>query len=76
MTARVPQPAYPAKDSAIIYGDKALYQRISEVAEQEEARELIEHFEIPIRTARAWVVKKGKFCSNFNFHLSMGMRLY
>ena len=59
MTNRVPNPAYPAKDNAVLYGDEDLYARIAKTAEQEGARRLVEEFEIPIRSGRAWVVKKG-----------------
>jgi uncharacterized protein len=59
MTARVPEPAYPAKNSAILYGDKELYTRIGKIAETEGGKELLEEFEIPIRSGKAWVVKKG-----------------
>lgn len=60
MAARVPDPAYPAKDSAVLYGDKELYARIGKVAEGKGGKELVESFEIPIRSGKAWVVKKGR----------------
>jgi hypothetical protein len=60
MTNRTPEPAYPAKDVAILYGDKELYARIGKVAEQDGGKELVESFEIPIRSGKAWVVKKGE----------------
>jgi hypothetical protein len=59
MTTRVPEPAYPAKDSGVLYGDKELYARISKVAEQSGGKKLVESFEIPIRSGKAWVVEKG-----------------
>jgi hypothetical protein len=59
MTARVPDPAYPAKDSTVLYGDKELYARIGKVSEQNGGKKLVESFEIPIRSGKAWVVKKG-----------------
>jgi hypothetical protein len=59
MTTQLPNPAYPAKDSAVLYGHKALYARIGKVAEQEDGKALIQKFEIPIRSGKAWVVKKG-----------------
>ncbi|KAH8770513.1 hypothetical protein BGZ57DRAFT_896778 [Hyaloscypha finlandica] len=62
MTNRTPEPAYPAKDVAILYGDKELYARIGKVAEQDGGKELVESFEIPIRSGKAWVVKKGQLC--------------
>jgi len=62
MTTRVPEPAYPAKDSAVLYGDKELYARIGKVAEQEGGKQLVESFEIPIRSGKAWVVEKGQIC--------------
>jgi uncharacterized protein YcgI (DUF1989 family) len=61
MTTRVPNPAYPAKDSAVLYGDKALYARIGKIADQDGGKELVDNFEIPIRSGKAWVVKKGGF---------------
>lgn len=60
MTARIPNPpAYPSKDSTILFGDKSLYERIGKVAEQEGGKTLVEKFDIPIRSGKAWVVKKG-----------------
>jgi uncharacterized protein len=61
MVPRVPDPAYPAKDSAVLYGDKELYARIGKVAAGKGAKELVESFEIPIRSGKAWVVKKSRF---------------
>lgn len=58
-TPRVPQPAYPAKNSAVLYGDKELYARIRATATTEGSRQLVEKFEVPIRSGRAWAVKKG-----------------
>jgi len=65
MTTRVPEPAYPAKDSAVLYGDKNIYARLGKIAEQEGGKELIEKFEIPIRSGNAWVVKKGGLSLGF-----------
>ncbi|KAN0117583.1 protein of unknown function (DUF1989) domain containing protein [Hyaloscypha variabilis] len=62
MTTRVPDPAYPAKDSAVLYGNKGLYARLGKVAEQDGGKDLVESFEIPIRSGKAWVVKKGQLC--------------
>lgn len=59
MAPRVPHPAYPAKDNAILYGDKELYARIGRVADAEEGKELVESFEVPIRSGKAWIVRKG-----------------
>lgn len=76
MTTRVPNPAYPARDSAALYGDKSLYARIGEIAEQEAGRSLIEQFEIPIRSGKAWIVKKGAFIlvlSAFGFFFWSGL---
>lgn len=61
MTTRNPKPAYPAKDSTILYGDKELYAKLGKIAEEDGAKELVEEFEIPIRSGKAWVVKKGRF---------------
>jgi len=60
MTNRVPEPAYPAKDSAVLCGDQDLYTRLGKIAEQDGGKELVEKFEIPIRSGMAWVVKKGQ----------------
>ena len=61
-SSRVPNPAYPAKDSTVLYGDKEVYARLGKIAEGEGGKELVEEFEIPIRSAKAWVVKKGACC--------------
>jgi len=61
MATRVPDPAYPAKDSAVLYGDKELYARLGKVFEHNGGKALVESFEIPIRSGKAWVVKKGGF---------------
>jgi hypothetical protein len=66
MTARIPNPAY--KNDAILYGDKELYARIGKVAEGGlDEKKLVEEFEIPIRSGKAWVVKKGMFVRIFLF---------
>jgi hypothetical protein len=58
MTARIPDPAY--RNDAVLYGDKELYARIGKVAEGGlDEKKLDEQFEIPIRSGKAWVVKKG-----------------
>jgi hypothetical protein len=58
MTARIPDPAY--RNDAVLYGDKELYARIGKVAEGGlYEKKLVEQFEIPIRSGKAWVVKKG-----------------
>jgi len=61
--AQNPAPAYDEtpKNSAALYGDKALYAKIGAIAEKEDEKTLIERFEIPIRSGKAWVVKKGMF---------------
>jgi uncharacterized protein YcgI (DUF1989 family) len=60
MTARIPKPAY--RNDAVLYGDKELYARIGKVAEGGlDDKKLVEKFEIPIRSGKAWVVKKGIF---------------
>jgi uncharacterized protein len=61
MTTKSPTPAYDEtpKNSAALYGDKALYAKIGAIAEKENEKTLIEEFEIPIRSGKAWVVKKG-----------------
>lgn len=55
--SRVPTPAY--QDTGVLYGDKDLYARIGKIAQGDEGKKLVEEFEIPIRSGRAWVVKKG-----------------
>jgi uncharacterized protein len=58
MTARIPNPAY--RNDAVLYGDKELYTRIRKVAEGGlDEKKLVEQFEIPIRSGKAWIVKKG-----------------
>jgi uncharacterized protein YcgI (DUF1989 family) len=60
MTARIPNPAY--RNDTVLYGDKELYARIGKVAEGGlDEKKLVEKFEIPIRSGKAWVVKKGIF---------------
>ena len=64
MTARIPNPAYPA--SAMLYGDRELYARIGKVAGGRlNEKRLVEQIEIPIRSGKAWVVKKGMFARMF-----------
>ncbi|RFU35384.1 hypothetical protein B7463_g947, partial [Scytalidium lignicola] len=63
MAPRVPNPAYPAKDNAILYGDKELYARIGQISDAEDGKKLVESFEIPIRSGRAWIVRKGQICT-------------
>ncbi|KAK2626808.1 hypothetical protein QTJ16_003983 [Diplocarpon rosae] len=63
MAGRIPNPpAYPATDNAVLYGEKELYARVGEIAEQDGGKNLIEKFEIPIRSGKAWVVNKGQLC--------------
>lgn len=58
-------PAYPASDNAVLFGDTELYSRIGSLVEKsrsgDDGGELVEveKFEIPIRSGKAWVVKKG-----------------
>lgn len=59
MAARIPRPpAY--RNPEVLYGDKELYARIGKVAGEEGGKSLVENFEIPIRSGKAWVVKRGK----------------
>lgn len=60
MATRVPTPAYQDRENRLS-GDKELYARIGKIAEEDGGKELIEEFEIPIRSGKAWVVKKGMF---------------
>jgi hypothetical protein len=59
MAPRVPEPAYPARNAEALYGDKALYAKLGEIAEKDGEKTLVEEFEIPIRSGKAWVIKKG-----------------
>ena len=60
MPVRVPKPpAYPATDSVVLYGDKELYARLGKVAEQDGGKTLLDKIDIPIRSGKAWIVKKG-----------------
>lgn len=68
---RNPSPAYPAKDSAVLYGDKELYARIANTAEVKGQRKLVGEFEIPIRSGKAWVVKKGKYMFRLTTKLTL-----
>ena len=75
MAARVPNPpAYPSADSTVLFGDKELYARIGKVAEQEGGKSLIEKFEIPIRSGKAWVVKKGLYPKASSYQLSASQK--
>jgi hypothetical protein len=58
MAPHDPRPAY---DNPIVYGDIEIYARLGKIAEQEEgaAKALVKKFEIPIRSGKAWIVKKG-----------------
>lgn len=60
MSSRNPEPAYPAKDSAVLYGDKDLYGRIQTAAASGKGLKLVETFEVPTRSGKAWSVKKGR----------------
>lgn len=57
MATRIPTPAY--QDTGVLYGDKEFYAHIGEIAESDGGKKLVEEFEIPIRSGKAWVVKKG-----------------
>ena len=59
MASRVPSTAYPAKDTAILYGDKELYAKLEAIAQEPTGKTLVEEFEVAIRSGKAWVVKKG-----------------
>ncbi|TVY22924.1 Uncharacterized protein LHYA1_G007473, partial [Lachnellula hyalina] len=65
MTTRNPTPSYDENpgNSAALYGDKALYREIGALSEDADRKTLVEGFEIPIRSGRAWVVKKGQLCT-------------
>jgi hypothetical protein len=60
MATRVPKPAYPAKDSSALYGDRELYARLGKIAEGD-GKTVVQSFEIPIRSGKAWIVRKGWF---------------
>jgi hypothetical protein len=80
MTTRVPEPAYPARNASVLYGDKDLYAKLGEIAEKDGGKTLIEEFEIPIRSGKAWVVKKGKnsgsFCSPFVLNIGVLLQVF
>ena len=53
-----PEPAYQASAGGALDVDRAFYTRIAERT----ATEVVEQFEIPIRSGRAWVVPQGRVC--------------
>jgi hypothetical protein len=57
MATRVPSPAY--QDTGVLCGDTELYGRLGKIADNEGGKRLCEEFEIPIRSGKAWIVKKG-----------------
>jgi hypothetical protein len=67
MATRVPHAAYPANPA--ITGDTEFYKTIGKIAEQENGKRLVEKFDIPIRSGKAWVVKKGEYYSKFSSHV-------
>lgn len=62
MATKNPAPAYDEtpNNSFALYGDKELYAKIGKIAEDEDEKTVVESFEIPIRSGKAWVVKKGE----------------
>jgi uncharacterized protein YcgI (DUF1989 family) len=54
-----PAAAYRATEGGALDVDRAFYDR---VAQQQDGRELVEQFDIPIRTGRAWEVPAGAVC--------------
>jgi len=54
-----PAPAYRAGAGGALGVDRAFYGRL---AEAHSHRELVEAFEIPIRSGRAWTVPRGHLC--------------
>jgi hypothetical protein len=95
MTSPLPNPS-PAYDSEVVYGNKTLYSRLNTLIENyksgsdTESLVEVENFEIPIRSGKAWVVKKGTFpllkslaspsCSNsvphFHLHFSFSINIF
>lgn len=69
---RNPEPAYPAKDSRALYGDTELYARLGATAYAQGARQVIEDFEVPIRSGKAWIVPKGMCCISLAFDVCKG----
>ena len=57
MLDQVPVPAYKAGEGSRIQLDRQLYNRIANAP-----KELVESFVIPVRTGRAWIVRKGNIC--------------
>lgn len=50
-------PAYQVSKGAALQVDTAFYERIRQ---GQDSRTLVEQFEVPIRTGRAWKVKAGQ----------------
>lgn len=73
MATRNPEPAYPARNAEVLYGDKTLYAKLGDIAEKDGGKTLIEEFEIPIRSGKAWVVKKGKSYPNCYLVITMNV---
>ena len=59
MATRNPTPAY--QDTGVLCGDRDLYARLGKIAEAEGGKKLVEELEIPIRSGKAWIVRKGSF---------------
>ncbi|KAI4211634.1 MAG: hypothetical protein LQ351_005537 [Letrouitia transgressa] len=55
---RVPRPAYEPSKGSILHVDREFYGQISSST----AREAVQSFEIPVRSGKAWTVKKGHVC--------------
>lgn len=60
-TVRNPEPAYPPHNRTAIYGDEELYKRLELLSSDPDptVKTLLQDFEVPIRSGRAWVVKAG-----------------
>ena len=55
---RTPEPAYKTSGGSPLLADHALYTNIGLT----NARELVEHFTLPVRSGKAWIVPKGQVC--------------
>lgn len=55
--ARLTQAAYQAQPGGPLDPDRGLYDRIGAAP-----RTVVEQFVLPIRSGRAWAVKKGQVC--------------
>jgi uncharacterized protein len=60
-TTKIPEPAYKASPGSPLHANRELYSRIASTAENQ-TRESIQKFTLPIRSGRAWTVPAGHIC--------------